>query len=175
MQHIKLNNIIADKNMEEKQKNYKLAKGFKDSLYYQIKLTERFCKTLAKQLEDKLELPLTLNELTILSTITQCSGEIHQRDLAQMILKDRANTGRILDSLEEKDCIKRKESIKNGRRANIISITDNGTKLLNELTDIVKPIFDDIDEKIGLEELEYIKSFFVRMRDIMKETIEIHI
>lgn len=175
MQHIKLNNIIADKNMEEKQKNHKLAKGFKDSLYYQIKLTERFCKTLAKQLEDKLELPLTLNELTILSTITQCSGEIHQRDLAQMILKDRANTGRMLDSLEEKDCIKRKESIKNGRRVNIISITDNGTKLLNELTDIVKPIFDDIDEKIGLEELEYIKSFFVRMRDIMKETIEIHI
>ena len=41
MQHIKLNNIIADKNMEEKQKNHKLAKGFKDSLYYQIKLDRK--------------------------------------------------------------------------------------------------------------------------------------
>lgn len=175
MQHIKLNNIITDKNMEAKLKNNELAKGFKDSLYYQIKLTERFCKTLAKQLEEKLELSLSLNELTILSTISQYSGEIHQRDLAQMILKDRANTGRMLDNLEKKGCIKREESVKNGRRARFISITEYGEQELSELTHIVKPIFEEIDEKIGLEELEHIKSFFIRMREIMRETIEIHI
>ena len=53
LQHIKLNkntdikmgNIIVDKKNE-------LIEGFVNSLYYQIKLTEKYAKMLAKQLEE---------------------------------------------------------------------------------------------------------------------------
>ena len=62
-----------------------LAEGFIDSLYYQIKLTEKCSKILAKQLEEKLELEISLDELTALATINLHNGEIHQRDLAKIL------------------------------------------------------------------------------------------
>lgn len=152
-----------------------LAKGFVDSLYYQIKLTEKCAKILARQLEEKLELEITLDELTALGTISQYNGEIHQRDLAQMILKDRANTGRMLDNLEEKGLIKREEKTKNKRQANIITITEDGVITLESLTKIIKPMFDDVHKKMKSEEIEYLKNGLKKLRKVMTETLEIHI
>ena len=94
-------NEVFNKNMDKNKEIKKnLAEGFIDSLYYQIKLTEKCSKILAKQLEEKLELEITLDELTALATINLHNGEIHQRDLAKILLKDRANTGRMLNNLE---------------------------------------------------------------------------
>lgn len=146
-----------------------------DSLYYQIKLTEKCCKMLAKQFEEKLELEITLDELTALSTIHRYNGEIHQRDLAKILLKDRANTGRMINNLEEKGYIQRIEKTKNKRQANIINITDKGANTLDRLTTILKPMFDDVHAKMTMTELDNMKNGLKKLREVMKETLEIHI
>ena len=156
-------------------KDNNIAQGFIDSLYYQIKLTEKCSKILAKQLEEKLELEITLDELTALGTINMYNGEIHQRDLARILLKDRPNTGRMLNNLEEKGYIKRIEKTKNKRQSNIIMLTPKGVNTLEELTRIIRPMFDDVHERLAEFDVDYLKKGIQRLREAMAETIEIHI
>lgn len=151
-----------------------LAEGFIDSLYYQIKLTEKCSKILAKQLEEKLELEITLDELTALATINLHNGEIHQRDLAKILLKDRANTGRMLNNLENKGYIKRIETTKNKRQVNIINLTNKGEKILDKLSNIIKPMFDNVHKNMTYD-IDYLKKGLTQLREMMKKEIELHI
>jgi len=151
-----------------------LAEGFIDSLYYQIKLTEKCSKILAKQLEEKLELEITLDELTALATINLHNGEIHQRDLAKILLKDRPNTGRMLNNLEEKGYIERIEQTKNKRQANIINLTPKGEETLDKLTDVIRPMFDNVHANMTYD-IEYLKSGLTELRELMKQEIDIQI
>jgi DNA-binding MarR family transcriptional regulator len=151
-----------------------LAEGFINSLYYQIKLTEKCSKMLAKQLEDNLELEITLDELTALATISMHNGEIHQRDLAKILLKDRANTGRMLNNLDKNGYIKRVEKTKNKRQANMINLTEKGTKTLDKLTDIIRPMFDNVHNKMTFD-IDYLKKGLIELRELMKQEIDIHI
>ena len=161
-------------NKELENKNKVLAEGFLDSLYYQIKLTEKCSKMLARQLEDKLNLEVTLDELTALSIITLHNGDIHQRDLAKILLKDRANTGRMLNNLEEKGYIKRFEKTKNKRQSFMITLTEKGLEALENLTKIIKPMFDEVHKKLSFD-IEYLKKGIIELRETMKEVTEIHI
>ena len=157
-----------------KTSNGNLAEGFIDSLYYQIKLTEKCSKMLAKQLEEKLELEITLDELTALATINLHNGEIHQRDLAKILLKDRANTGRMLNNLEKNGYIERIEKTKNKRQANIINLTKKGITALDNLTGIIRPMFDNVHNKMTFD-IEYLKKGLIELRELMKQEIDIHI
>lgn len=156
-------------------KSSELTQGFIDSLYYQIKLTEKCSKLLAKQLEQKLELEITIDELTALGTINMYNGEIHQRDLARILLKDRPNTGRMLNNLENKGYIERIEKTKNKRQAHIIMLTEKGVETLEYLTQIVKPMYDDVHKKLSEFDIEYLKNGIKKLREAMTEAIEIHI
>ena len=60
------------------------------------------------------------------------NDDLCQRDLAKIILKDRANTGKLLDSLEVKGFIERELAVKNNRPVKIIKITEAGKKMYNE-------------------------------------------
>ena len=151
-----------------------LAQVFIESLYYQIKLTEKCSKILAKQLEEKLELEISLDELTALATINLHNGEIHQRDLAKILLKDRANTGRMLDSLESRGYIERVEKTKNKRQAYIINITLKGKDTLENLTKIIQPMLDNVHQKMSYD-IDYLKSGLIELRELMKKEIDLHI
>jgi DNA-binding MarR family transcriptional regulator len=152
-----------------------LAQDFLESLYYHIKLTEKYCKLLAKQVEHNFSLPITLDELTALGIIKMYKGTIHQRDLAKIILKDRANTGKMLTNLESHGYIKRHEITKNKRLANALDITQKGLDIIDTMQYKVKPVFDEITNKVSAEELQSTKDFLTKYRNIMKEAIEIDI
>ena len=81
-------------------------KHFTDTIFYQVELTARYTKMLGIQLFGKLGIGLTPEEFAALDTISAHS-ELCQRDIAKLILKDRANTGKLLDSLEQKEFITR--------------------------------------------------------------------
>ena len=89
-------------------------KHFTDTIFYQIELTSRYTRMLGAQLFGRLGLGLTPEEFSTLDVLS-CQDSLCQRDLAKLILKDRANTGKLLDSLENKGFIERTLSVKNNR------------------------------------------------------------
>lgn len=152
-----------------------IVRKFTDSIYYQIKLTEKCCKMLGKQIEEKLDLEISLDELTALGILNSRNGEMSQRDLAKMILKDRANTGKLLNVLEEKGYIYREEVIKNKRQAKAVTVTKSGQEIIEKTRRNVEPIFDEMSRKLSQEEYNCVRTILEKFREIVKETIEIHI
>ena len=105
---------------------------YTDSIYYELEQTSRLMKKITSQLFTKLEIDITMDEYAALDTISINAG-ICQRDLAKFILKDRANTGRILDSLEQKGFITRFIDTKNNRLVKKMGLTENGVRKIQQV------------------------------------------
>ena len=105
---------------------------YTDSIHYELEQTAKLMRMLTLQLFEKLNIQISLDECAALDTISYNEG-ICQRDLAKLIIKDRANTGRIVNSLEAKGFIKRVIDMKNNRLVKKLKITDKGMDLLKEI------------------------------------------
>ena len=107
---------------------------FTETIFYQIELTAKYTKMLGQQVFEKFNVDLTIEEFSVLDVLV-CSDRLCQRDLAKLILKDRANTGKLLDSLEKKGLIERKLSIKNNRPVKFVKITPKGIEERKKITE----------------------------------------
>ena len=145
---------------------------FTESLAYEVKLTEKYSKMLGLQLFAKLGAPLSPEEFLALDVVS-ANPDICQRDLAKLIIKDRANTGRLLEALEKKGLIDR--VVKNNRLVKKIVITDEGEEILHTWLKKIIPIFDRVYEKFSKEEIEQAKGVLRRMRDAFQDIVDIQI
>lgn len=150
------------------------SKHFTDTIFYQIELTARYSKMLGTQLFGKLGIGLTPEEFATLDTIS-ANKELCQRDLAKLILKDRANTGKLLDMLEAKGLIERELSVKNNRPVKIVKITDNGQREYEKIFKRLKPHHQMVRDRIINTDLEKVGEMLRELRDILEEAIEIDI
>jgi len=145
-----------------------------DSIYYDLELTANVIKTLGTQLFEKMGIGLSPLEHAALDTIS-CNSGICQRDLAKLIFKDRANTGRILDSLEVKGLITRIIDTKNNRLVRKLGLTDKGKKKLKEVHDKLEKVFKDISVAISDEDIAQIQSSLRLLRKSVLETVNVNI
>ncbi len=149
-------------------------KHFTDTIFYQIELTARYTKMLGTQLFGKLGVGLTIEEFSALDTISS-NDDLCQRDLAKLLLKDRANTGKLLDSLENKGLIERELAVKNNRPVKIIKITKSGEKLYKDTYAKLAPHHRFVEEKIANSDLAKVGEMLKDLREVLEDTIEIDI
>ena len=147
---------------------------FRDTIFYQIELTARYCKLLGAQVFEQFDIGLSIEEYAILDTLLT-QKELCQRDLAKLILKDRANTGKILDGLEKKGFITRKLSIKNNRPVKLIEITKSGINQSEEAAKRIRPHYRAIKEKIDNSNIAKVGELLRELRCILNESLKIQI
>ena len=145
-----------------------------DTIFYQIELTAKYCKLLGQQTFDKFNLEISLDEYYVLDVLT-INESLCQRDIAKLILKDRANTGKLLDSLAKKGYITRELTAKNNRPVKLVKITDIGREKIEEIVEKVGPHYRLIREKINSTNIIKVGTLLKELREILKETIEIQI
>lgn len=149
-------------------------KGYTDSLYYEMLLTAKYMRMFGVQLFEQENICTNPEEFSTLDVIYN-NPDICQRDLAKLILKDRANTGRLLDSLEDKNFIKRDLVERNNRPVKQISLTKQGEKFLIETTKILKERFSEINQEISEDEMNKTCQFLQKLRTILAEIIKTQI
>ena len=149
-------------------------KHFTDTIFYQVELTARYTKLLGTQLFGKLGVGLTPEEFSTLDTIS-AHEELCQRDIAKLILKDRANTGKLLDSLESKGYIARELTSKNNRPVKIVRMTEVGKKVYAETYAKLQPHHKVVKERIANTDLEKLGELLKDLREILEDTIDIDI
>lgn len=149
-------------------------KHYINSLYYQVEQTAKYCRHLGTQLFAKLQFTISLEEFVTLDTLI-INGEMCQRDLAKLILKDRPSTGRILNSLEEKGYIKRFADTKNNRLVRKVTLTDDGKKILNDTTKTIKKYLEKIPHTFSLEKIEETKRCMIEFRECLEKEVEMKI
>ena len=147
---------------------------FRNTIFYQIELTARYCKLLGAQVFEKFNVGLTVEEYTILDTLL-AENKLCQRDLAKLILKDRANTGKLLDGLEKKGFITRKLAVKNNRPVKLIEITKEGIMQAEEAANKIRPHYIEIKEQIANSDIAKLGESLTELRNVLSKTLEIQI
>ena len=147
---------------------------FTNTIFYQIELTAKYCKLLGSQVFEKYGTGISCEEYSVLDVLAN-SPKMCQRDLAKIILKDRANTGKLLDSLEKRGYVTRTLSIKNNRPVKIVEITNEGVKKAEEVLEKIKPHFRHVIEKINNSDVGRVSELLKELREILDETLEIQI
>lgn len=113
---------------------------------------------------------ITPEQYLILDLLIE-NGELYQRQIAEITLKDRANVSRIVKILEDKGLINRIEAV-NGRRIFKILPTEKG----KELRDLIKPttleirriITENISEEELVTTLDTLQKVYDNVRGLVK-------
>ena len=143
---------------------------YTDSIHYELEQTSRMMKMLTNQLFSKLDISISLDEYIALDTVSVNAG-ICQRDLAKLILKDRANTGRILNELEQKGFIDTKKN----RLVKKLGITENGLKELNEVNVKIKAYLSGVTQKLPPEDVDKVRDILRAFRLELEKIVETNI
>ena len=174
MQHVVITTYIKQWIDKAGVKMISETRHFTDTIFYQVELTARYTKMLGTQLFGKLGIGLTPEEFAALDTIS-AHEELCQRDIAKLILKDRANTGKLLDSLEQKGFITRELTSKNNRPVKIVKITEQGRNIYNEIYTKLEPHHKIVKEKIVNTDLAKVGELLRELREVLEDSIDIDI
>ena len=149
-------------------------KHYTETIHYEIEQLARVMKLAAVQTFNKLKLDITPDEFSTLDVIS-CHSGICQRDLAKLILKDRANTGRILDSLEEKELVTRFVDTKSNRLVKKMALTEKGYKKLIEVAKTIKNHIRQAEEYFQRDEIEALQASLKKFRANIEKVLELNI
>lgn len=147
---------------------------YTDSIFYQFEQTAKYCRFLGAQVFQKLNMPVTPDEFYALDVI-MLNNNICQRELAKMILKDRPNTGRILDSLEEKGYIERFADTKNNRLVRRMRITAKGKEVTEETSNKLRNYISNLPKILSDEDKDLLRSLIVKFRESLEQQVEMKI
>ncbi|TWJ17588.1 MarR family winged helix-turn-helix transcriptional regulator [Geobacter argillaceus] len=97
-----------------------------------VKVVNRLRCQIGRQLK---HLNMTSEQLVVLVRLWEQDG-LSQKELADKIFKDQANTTRILDKVEKKGLVRRVDAL-NDRRAYLIYLTDEGKRCVEQCNPLV--------------------------------------
>lgn len=120
------------------------------------RMTRELVRVLRKRTGERAEVKLTIEEFVLLNTIHKNEVDVIQKDMACILGKDKSSILRLIDSLEEKDLVRRVADT-NDRRKNYLMVTKNGEKELKEYLEIGFKLTEEL--KQGLTESE-ITTFY---------------
>lgn len=113
------------------------------------------CATLIKVLTLRsfvcADIEITPEQFVILDAVVK-NEKIYQRQLGELLGKDRPNIARLVGILEKKELIK-KSIDSNGRQINRITITKKGEELRNKILPEISKIRQSYLDNIELDEL----------------------
>ncbi len=145
-----------------------------DSVLYAMEQTVVYFRLKGAQVFNELDLGITCDQFFTLETLSYNEG-ICQRDLSKLILKDRSNTGRILNILEEKELIRRNVEMKGKRIVKMIYITDAGKKIVSDCFPKLKEAFHTVTEGISEDDLKHLRQTLSKLRDGLSKITSIQI
>ncbi len=111
--------------------------------------------------------PLTLDQYGVLFALLQNNG-IYQRQLGSVLLKDRPNTTRLVNILEEKKYIERREDPENKRKHRLY-ITQAGKEKINDLAPLKIKMVDKVLKGISQKEIDSLLSTLEKIRNNLED------
>lgn len=147
---------------------------YQDGLFYQIRSCAKYFDLLFENMFKELNFGISALEHLALSVIFE-TKDCCQRDLAKIILKDRSNTGKLVNKLANKGLIKIEIKTKNNKPVKILTLTDKGKKLQTEIIEKVLPFVEKIKSQITQEAINNIKKDLEEFKNIIKKTVKINI
>ena len=147
---------------------------YEDSIFYHINSCARYFHVAFEQFFKELNLGVNAMEHLALSIIAETKN-CCQRDLARIILKDRAGTGKLVNILENKGLITIELTTKNNRPAKILTPTKKGIEINNEVRKILEPLSKQIRIDLNEETLDKTSETLKQLKKIVEKIIKTNI
>lgn len=147
---------------------------YTDSIIYLMEQTVIYFKIKGAQLLSAQDIGITIDQFGALDAI-YCHKDICQRDLSKLILKDRSNTGRILNILEENGFVKRVTDTKNNRLVRKVYITDAGKNLIETRQSALRSEFAKVFDGVSEDEFATLRKTLGKLKDSLSKTTTIQI
>ena len=147
-------------------------KFYINSFPYEIELTARVCHENARRLLESYTSEVSIDEFTILDTIITKPG-LSQADLARLILKGKAHTGRFIMALEDKGLLERHVAERDGKLIKVADITKKGEELYYSILKNLKPAIEKYEATISDEEIKQVISSLRTFRQQIEQTSKI--
>ena len=147
---------------------------YTDSVIYLMEQTVIYSKIKGAQFFNELKIGVTIDQFVTLDAIS-AHNDICQRDLSKIILKDRSNTGRILNILEKNGFIKRAVDTKNNRLVKKIYITEKGKNLIDKNQQKLRKEFLNVFENVSEEEFADLRKILEKLKNSLSKTTSIQI
>lgn len=148
---------------------------FEQSLAYSIEKTAVYYRLKGAQFFNSREYGITLEQFCVLEVLYYSNEEICQRDISKKILKDRSNTSRILNILEEKGFIIRTVDTKQKRLVKKVEITPKGKNLYELVLPVIREAYWKSLEGISEEEITFMKTILEKIRNNLSKDTTIQI
>ena len=100
----------------------------------------------------EIKLMITREQFKLLNAISQNKEEVIQKDMADLIGKDKSTILRLIDSLETKELVRRVADTKD-RRKNYLMVTKKGVELIKQYENIFSAMFEELQQGLNESEL----------------------
>ncbi len=138
-----------------------------------IFMTGVLIRCLSSQTFAEKKFEITPEQYLILTLLVE-NGELYQRQLSEITLKDRANVARIVGILQEKELIQ-KIIDSNGRRIYKIVVTPKGKALRDKILSTDMELRSIITKDISKEELDSLISTLAKIYKNVREKVKLQI
>lgn len=99
------------------------------------------------------EIRISTEQFSLLHALSKKEEEVIQKDMAEMMGKDKSAILRMIDSLEEKGLVRRVAAM-DDRRKNYLMVTKVGYRIIEQYMKIVFEMMADIQKGLTQEEIE---------------------
>jgi len=100
----------------------------------------------------EIELKITKEQFKLLNAISQNKEEVIQKDMANMMGKDKSTILRLIDLLEKKELVRRVVDTKD-RRKNYLMVTKKGEVIIEQYEHILKVMIEELQQGLNESEL----------------------
>ena len=137
-------------------------KAYTDTIKYEIDKSSVYLGAKCSQIFDSFNFGITVEQYYILDTVYH-NPNICQRDIAKLMLKDRSNTGRFLNILEEKGLISRQLDTKGKKMVKKVMITQKGIETVERIHPVLLDYYMHALEGITQEEIDTVKIILQKL------------
>lgn len=110
-------------------------------------------KAFKKRIGEHAEIKITMEQFGLLYLINSEEFEVIQQDLANEMGKDKSSILRIIDSLEDKDLVRRVVDT-NDRRKNCLMVTKKGEKVITQYSILEAELMKEVLEGLTASEMD---------------------
>ena len=135
------------------------------------KMMLEYFKVLKKRTGDQTDIILTIEQFGLLHALNQKDEDVIQKDMAEVMCKDKSAILRLIDTLEEKELVRRVVDL-NDRRKNFLMVTKKGEKIIAQYLKIEKELTSEVKKGLTVEELA---TFYKVVSHIKEKAIHLNV
>lgn len=117
------------------------------------KMMNEMFRVIKKRISEQVEMKITIEQIGLLHAISQKEEEVIQKDMADIMGKDKSAILRLIDSLEEKELVRRVVDT-NDRRKNYLMVTKKGEREIKQDMKIVVELMEELQQGLSRSDLD---------------------